>query len=412
MSRKLTTAEFISKSKQSHVIAYDYSISEYTGVYGFVDIICPQHGVFSQRAGIHMNGSDCPQCAFERRGEIISRLQCERGSETFVKKAIAVHGDEYAYDRVVYIDSKTAVEIVCSKHGSFWQTPNTHLKGHGCPRCWAERLTFMNLSDTKSFIIKAKNIHGDKYDYSKVSYMRSNVNVIITCPTHGDFEMTPQSHLNGRGCRMCGLERMQKAITKSVNEFIDNAVSVHGDLYDYSLVEYISSKTPVRIVCRQHGVFLQRPNNHLSGAGCPKCKSSMLESMMEAALLVKGLSFVSQKTFDWLRNDETGYPLYLDFYCDELGIAIECQGPQHFEPIDFFGGKESFESLRRRDILKKELCAQHGISILYLIHKRVNKPFEENEFEDADMLIAAALYQSRVEVDANGKKQLVIELEE
>lgn len=119
---------------------------------------------------------------------------------------------------------------------------------------------------TAEFVKKAIEVHGDKYDYSKVEYMGTHKNVCIICPMHGNFLQTPANHLNGRGCPKCGGNGKLTA-----SEFIKRAREVHSDKYNYSKVEYVNSKKEVCIICPKHGKFLQRPSDHLNGRGCPKC---------------------------------------------------------------------------------------------------------------------------------------------
>ena len=120
---------------------------------------------------------------------------------------------------------------------------------------------------TEEFIVRARDIHGDKYDYSLVEYVNARSRVQIICPDHGVFEQIPNHHLHGYGCQYCG---GSKKLTKE--EFITRAREVHGDRYDYSLVEYVNTQTKVKIICPEHGVFKQTPNNHTSlKKGCPQC---------------------------------------------------------------------------------------------------------------------------------------------
>lgn len=179
----------------------------------------------------------------------------------FVKKAMAVHGDCYDYSRVEYKNSSTKVIIICPVHGSFLQTPEKHLKGQGCPKCGG---TSKHSAD--SFIAKARAIHGEKYDYSKVEYVNNKTKVVIVCPEHGAFLQRPDSHLIGKGCDKCG-----GTYKYSTEEFISKARSIHGDKYDYSLVEYVGNDIPIKIICPKHGIFEQQPSHHLSGHGCTKC---------------------------------------------------------------------------------------------------------------------------------------------
>ena len=124
---------------------------------------------------------------------------------------------------------------------------------------------------TEEFITRAREVHGHKYDYSLVEYLNWCTPVKITCPEHGVFEQIPNNHVRGRGCPQCAVKQ-QRLTTE---EFITRAREVHGDRYDYSLVEYVNNSTPVKIICSEHGVFEQTPNNHTSmKAGCPQCSQT------------------------------------------------------------------------------------------------------------------------------------------
>lgn len=124
----------------------------------------------------------------------------------------------------------------------------------------------------ETFIQKAKEVHGNKYDYSKVDYIDSITKVCIICPKHGEFEQIPSSHLRNFGCKLCGLEKSKEASSDSQNSFIQKAIIKHGDKYDYSQVNYINSLTPVKIKCIKHNIiFEQQPASHIRGRGCPDC---------------------------------------------------------------------------------------------------------------------------------------------
>ena len=131
-------------------------------------------------------------------------------------------------------------------------------------------MTYNQLT-TEKFIEKAKKVHGDKYDYSKVEYVNNHTKVCIICPEHGEFWQTPSSHLTGRGCKKCYNEKQKKSMRMNENVFIEKAKEIHGHKYDYSKTKYIDSSTKVCIICPEHGEFWQTPNNHLRGAGCKKC---------------------------------------------------------------------------------------------------------------------------------------------
>lgn len=191
--------------------------------------------------------------------------------EEFIAKARAVHGDKYDYSRVVYTNNRTKVCIICPEHGEFWQSPEKHTLRRGCPACGVVLVHDKQRSSVAEFVIKAKKIHGDKYDYSKVNYQGNKVKVCISCPEHGDFWQVPNSHLSGRGCPVCGKVVTRSSLRDTLDSFIKKARIKHGDKYDYSLVKYVDSIHKVKIVCSEHGVFEQTPAMHLSENGCPKC---------------------------------------------------------------------------------------------------------------------------------------------
>ena len=121
----------------------------------------------------------------------------------------------------------------------------------------------------KEFIERAKCLLGDNYDFTKTTYINAHIKTIITCKIHGDFLVYPSNILeHSSGCPIC---KNKKAKTLTTHEFIRRAKIIHGDKYNYSLVDYFNSKTKIKIICPLHGVFEQIPNNHLKGCGCPKC---------------------------------------------------------------------------------------------------------------------------------------------
>ena len=145
--------------------------------------------------------------------------------------------------------------------------------------------------DKESALKKAKYIHGDKYRYDRFIYNGTKNKVIITCKIHGDFEQKLASHLEGKGCIKCAKELVKKKLRLTTKEFIEKAKKVHGDKYDYSNVDYKNSSTKVRIVCKEHGEFLQKPNGHLTGFGCPKC------GLIKSAEKTKGKNKLSNEEF-------------------------------------------------------------------------------------------------------------------
>lgn len=218
---------------------------------------------------------------------------------------------------------------------------------------------------TEEFIKRAREVHGDKYDYSKVEYKTAHDKITIICPIHGEFEQSPDKHLRRRGCPECAQIMRSNKQRKTAEKFIEEARAVHGDEYDYSKVKYIKNSIKVKIICPKHGEFEQSPNKHLLGQGCPFCKRSKLEMEVEKLLKDNAFEFTGQMKFDWLGSKS------LDFYIPSLNVAIECQGRQHFEPVKAFGGEDEYKRIVERDREKYNLCKVNGVKLLYYSHKSI-----------------------------------------
>ena len=182
----------------------------------------------------------------------------------FIKKAIEIHGNKYGYNKVVYVRSRDKVTITCKRHGDFDITPSHHLEGMGCKKCSIS----LRASNTEDFIRKANRVHNFKYDYSQVNYVNNHTKVLIYCNLHGEFAQTPNNHLEGKACPKCGGN-----VKRTTEGFIKEAIAIHADSYDYSLVNYSNTDVKVSIICKVpgHGIFNQTPYHHLHGHGCPLC---------------------------------------------------------------------------------------------------------------------------------------------
>lgn len=212
---------------------YDYSLSNYIGMKHPIKIICPIHGEFTQKAHSHYLGHHCFKCSGSER------FKNEEIIEQFVKK----HGDKYDYSKVDYKNNKSNVEIICPKHGSFFQSPYEHKNGQGCPFCSKNRKISNDL-----FITMANDVHNFEYEY-KNDYINNKTKVSITCPKHGEFIMIPNHHLRGQGCPNCKRSIGELIIKKYLD---DNKISyehqkffkdlTNGNkrylFFDYYLPEY------------------------------------------------------------------------------------------------------------------------------------------------------------------------------
>lgn len=263
----------------------------------------------------------------------------------------------YIYGLCTLLFFLKKVKIKCNKCGNvFEMTPNNHLKGQGCPKCASKKKG--GKKNINEVIEKARKIHGDKYDYSKVEYRNNYTKICIICPEHGEFWQTPNKHLSGQGCPKCA----GKNIT--TDEWIKKASIIHQQRYDYSKVNYINNSTKVCIICPIHGEFWQTPDKHTQGEGCPICNNSKMELLVRKELDENNINYEQQKQFNWLGKQK------LDFYLPDYNIAIECQGRQHFIEIPHFDGKNGLKTRIIRDVTKNNLCNENSIKLFYIVNEK------------------------------------------
>lgn len=356
--------EFVDKAIQIHGNKYDYSKVNYIKAIQPVEIICSIHGPFLQTPHNHLQGCGCPKCYTDN---IVTN------TEQFIKKAGEINGDKYDYSKVEYINTKTKVCIICHKkdsngteHGEFWQRPNDHLQGCGCPKCAIKNLGNGLRLSKEDFIKKANSIHNNKYDYSKVKYINTKTKVCIICREkdengieHGEFWMKPENHIVGhQGCPICGRIKANKAESLTTKEFIKRAKTIHKDLYDYSKVNYTNSSIKVEIICPKHGPFWQLPFSHLQGVGCPKCSKSKGEKYVEILLKNNNIQYLDQYKFEDLPH------IIVDFYIPSKNCVIEYNGRQHYMPIEHFGGQLKFEKQQIRDNNLRNYCKINKINLI------------------------------------------------
>lgn len=251
--------------------------------------------------------------------------------EEFIEKAVSVHGDEYDYSKVEYKNSKTKVCIVCPEHGEFFQTPAKHLSGQGCPKCRYGKVSRSLKRDLRQVIEKCREVHGDEYDYSLIKeYNNDREKLPIVCRKHGVFRQTMANHINGRqGCPKCGLEKSVDSKRLTFEKFKQRAVEKHDGRYNYIECEMAEgNETKVAIVCRKHGVFIQKAANHLFGQGCPKCATERVherqrdtkESFIRKATSVHG----NRYGYDKVEYENTNTKVLIT--CPEHGDFLQEPG--------------------------------------------------------------------------------------
>ena len=256
-------------------------------------------------------------------------------TELFFQKATAKHGNKYNYSNSKYINSSTKIMIICKIHGNFEQNPTNHIMGSGCQICGKLKSQKSITSSKNEFINKAIVTHCDKYDYSKVEYINSKTHVIIICKIHGSFKQQPTSHLQGNGCLQCGFIKTTLSRKLTTTNFIENSISIHGNVYDYSKVEYTKRRNKITIICKIHGEFIQIAGDHLCGCRCPKC--SKRGYSMKAVKYLDFMSSYHKITIQHAENSGeymiTNTKYKADGYCKETNTIYEFHGTNfHGDP--------------------------------------------------------------------------------
>lgn len=217
---RMTRDEFILSARTVHGFDYTYDkIPEGTvNLSAKYDLYCNKHKqYFSQTLIKHLyEGQGCPICRYEK----VSKNKT-KSTEEFIAKAQLIHQGKYDYTLVEYKSINEKVSIICPEHGVFEMTPGNHChktNPQGCPVCGRIKNAINRRSNLSDFIKKATLLHNNLYSYEKAVYTTSDKKLIITCPKHGDFEMTPSNHLIGQGCPKCGSSKMESAVRDILNE--------------------------------------------------------------------------------------------------------------------------------------------------------------------------------------------------
>lgn len=326
---------------------------------GLVEFLCEKHQQTYYDTPSHLLANrGCRLCGKENK--ILVNTQTK---EEFVKKANIVHKNKYDYSKAEYKKASLKVCIICPEHGEFWQTPNSHLNGNGCPQCATKQSHDMFRKTREQFILDAQNIHGNTYDYSKVDYINTKTKVCIICPKHGEFWQTPMKHLRGQGCPECGKDKSSRNQGFTTETFIEKAKLIHGDKYDYSKTVYNGYDVKTTIICPIHGEFEQTPDSHLQGSGCQRCarRLSINENVLYEFLTDKlGDGNVLKSNRDMLPNHAE-----IDLFIPSLNLGIEYDGCRwHTEQF----GKTKYYHLN-----KSETCEKSGITLIHIF---------EDEFTD------------------------------
>lgn len=361
-----------------HGEKYNYDNVEYKSNKKKVKIICNIHGEFEQRPVDHLRGSGCIECGKNAMKTKNTGIEIEQNkilnTNDFIDQAEEIHDCYYDYTKTKFVNNSSKVTIICPKHGEFEQKARRHLEGAGCIGCAKDRSAANQKSSKENFIKRVKEFHEDKYDYSKVDYINSKIEVTIICPKHGEFKQVPFNHYKA-GCLQCSIEERGLKSRLNTEEFIKKAKEIHGDKYDYSKSVYDKAIKPIIIICRTHGEFKQTPTAHYRGIDCSKCTLSGYSRDS-----INWLNSVAQNENIEIQHAENGGEKRIsksryraDGYCEETNTIFEYHGCLfHGCPLCFNGEDnnpvigDKNKNLYKKTIEKENFIKSQGYNLVVM----------------------------------------------
>ena len=354
MSVKSNSEDFVRKARKVHGDRFIYDKVVYVTCATKVTITCREHGDFEQKPSEHLRSVGCLHCS----------RQAKTTKEDFLSKANSIHNYKYDYSEIDYQGINKKISIKCPVHGIFEQIPKSHIKGYGCRFCGYIKRKESKMKGTQylkeKFVNDAKVIHNNKYDYSKMKFKGLNSDVELVCPEHGSFYIRPSNHLDNQGCRECSNVRRWDTAS-----FINEAVKVHGDLYDYSNCVYVDVATHVEIICKEHGSFWQRPLKHINrGDKCPKCSANFKKTRDE---VLSKFQEVHAGKYEYNLKDFKNTNDYIDIICQEHGKFRQTIVSHMSGTGCRMCGYEVVDVFRRSSYVKNCNKNYNGIAKLYFI---------------------------------------------
>lgn len=375
MCKKITKDEFIKRIDSVSNGGITVIDEEYYGTQEKYMFKCNHCGYEWKTRGYSvLQGHGCRKC-YNRRNSKNKTFSLEK-----VQKIVDESGSR---TKIIggYVNTKHKCVSKCKICGHIW-TPNVSeiMRGHGCPKCSLKRQGLSRRQTIEEYKNKCFDIYGDLYNLDELGYTTTRNNVWIICEKHGKVRINALTFMHGNGCPKCAKEKNAMSRAIKINDFIDRANELHNRYYLYDNIKEIkNTKEKVEIVCPKHGEFWQTPHSHLQGKGCPKCNSSHLENEMRNFLIENNVDFTEQYRISWLGLQS------LDFYLNEYKVGIECQGIQHFESVEYFGGECRLNKCKEMDKRKFKKCQENGIKLFYYSNLGIKYPYEV--FEDKELLL-------------------------
>ena len=288
-------------------------------------------------------------------------------TESFKARLHELYEDKFGLELVDYKGAYNKITLVCPIHGIFEVRACIAARGDAsCKKCSGIQKREKTKIPFKEIIQRILKVHPSLLIDENQEYINTHTKINVICPRHGEFQITPNSLLNGQGCKQCGIDSRADKKRHNLEWLIIESKKIHGDKYTFENFVYKNTKTKGLVTCKKHGDFLISPDKLIyHKEGCPKCSSSKLEMSLERLLELNKEMFICQYKPEWLK------PQSLDFYLPKYNIGIECQGIQHYQPVRFGGITEEnaikqLEYTQKLDKRKKELCNVNQVKLYYL----------------------------------------------
>ena len=363
MPKKKTHDEFVAEVNKKN--QYLTILGTYIGSKSKVKVrCCLCNKEYDTNPDTILKGNPCEECYSKIRAKAMTMTHKEFMEKLkLVNRNIEVVGE--------YIGSKTKIECRCLKcTTTFYPTPNSLLRGHGCPVCKAEAM--IKIRTTNSEFLERLNVVNQNVEVLS-DYVTSTQKIWCRCKSCGDkFEITPKSLLRGQGCVKCGHKRAGMKAIKEHDVFVAQMAEVNSDIIIKS--HYCKSKEKITAECVRCGcVWKTTPNALLNEKGCPQCGTYLSKGEEKCSKYFDShnVEYVKQKIFDDLVGSK-GKPLRFDFFLPKYNVLIEYQGEQHERAVDFFGGQEKFEIQVYYDNLKRNFAKEHRYKLLEISFRDYN----------------------------------------
>ena len=308
--------------------------------------------------------------------------------ETFEEKVKEIHGDTIDLSNFVYVNSITSGVAKCNICGNVWNPrPDVLIRGCGCRKCYDRRNSEKKTASVEETQARIKGVRLHVEDYVDTRHKCS-----ATCESCGyTWRPNVRDLIEGHGCPKCALPKhYEKNREERLEKTLEVIDKVHGDTYDLSLLkeQFKSDRCHVDIICKKHGKFNILLGLFKHGHGCPICRQSKLESMAMVSFEKNGIEMIPQYSFEWMKVSKYGKLTY-DFFLPKYNIAIECQGIQHFEQVELFGGEDELLKTIKRDETKSLLSRENGIKLIYFLDEKYNKYMKDDDiyFNDVEKMI-------------------------